>query len=112
MSGEEHIDYREFVHTHEFTDSVDGLLSPEDLRQLENKLLASPEVGRMIPGTGGVRKMRFALEGGGKSGGLRVLYVFAKHDERFFLLLGYPKNVRATLTQGEKNALKQWVQQL
>jgi hypothetical protein len=56
--------------------------------------------------------MRFALEGGGKSGGLRVLYVFAEHDERFFLLLGYPKNVRATLTQGEKNALKQWVQQL
>ncbi len=50
--------------------------------------------------------MRFALKGGGKSGGLRVLYVYAKHDERFFLLLGYPKNVRATLTQGEEERLE------
>lgn len=112
MSDGGRTDYLEFVHTHEFTDSVDGLLSSEDLRELENDLLANPELGQLIPGTGGVRKMRFALEGRGKSGGIRILYVYAKHGERIFLLLGYPKNVRATLTQGEKNALKQWVQQL
>jgi hypothetical protein len=75
-------------------------------------LLDNPEVGRLIQGTGGVRKMRFALEGRGKSGSIRVLYVHAKHDERVYLLLGYPKNVRETLTHGERNALKKWVQQL
>jgi hypothetical protein len=56
--------------------------------------------------------MRFALTGRGKRGGARVLYVYCEHEQRIFFLLGYPKNVRGTLTQGEKNALKQWVEQL
>lgn len=77
-----------------------------------DELLASPEVGRVIKGTGGVRKMRFALPGRGKRGGVRVLYVYRDHEQRIFFLLGYPKNVRETLTQSEKNALKQWVQEL
>ena len=108
----EHPDYLEFVHTHEFKDSVDGLLTEEQLRALENQLLQNPEAGPVIPGTGGVRKLRFALEGRGKSGGIRILYVHAKHDQRVYFLLGYPKNVRDTLRQGEKNALRKWVQDL
>jgi hypothetical protein len=90
-------DYLEFVHTDEFTDSVDGLLTEAEVHRLENQLLADPEVGQLVSGTGGVRKMSFALEGRGKSGGIRVLYVYS---------------MRETLTQGEKNALKKWVQQL
>jgi hypothetical protein len=105
-------EYLEFVHTDEFVDSVEDLLTGAEVRDLENALLADPEVGQVIPGTGGVRKTRFALEGRGKSGGIRVLYVYAKHDEKIYFLLAYPKNVRDTLTQGEKNALKKWVQQL
>lgn len=105
-------DYLEFVQTPEFADSVEDLLTEEEVRELEADLLENPEAGRLIAGTGGVRKMRFALEGGGKSGGIRVLYVYAKHDQRIYLLLGYPKSVRETLTQGEKNALRTWVQQL
>lgn len=105
-------DYQEFVYTDEFLDSVDGLLTDAELRELEAELLRTPAKGRLVPSTGGVRKMRFALPGRGKSGGARVLYVYAPHDQRIYFLLTYPKNVRDTLTQAEKNALKQWVQTL
>jgi hypothetical protein len=104
--------YQEFIYTDEFLDSVDGLLTDAQLRQLEVELLDAPAKGRIVPGTGGVRKMRFALAGRGKSAGARILYVFAPHDQRIYLLLAYPKSVRDTLTQAEKNALKKWVQTL
>ena len=84
----------EFVHTPEFVDSVEDLLTA------------------LVPGTGGVRKLRFALPGGGKSGGARVLYVYTRSDCRVYFLLAYSKHVRETLGQGEKNALKKWVQTL
>ena len=105
-------DYQEFIYTDEFIDSADGLLTDAELRELETELLDTPAKGRLVPGTGGVRKMRFALTGRGKSGGARVLYVYAPHDQRIYFLLAYAKNVRDTLTQAEKNALKQWVQTL
>jgi hypothetical protein len=102
----------EFVYTPEFIDSVQDLLTAEELRALEGALLDHPESGALVPGTGGVRKVRFALPGGGKSGGARVLYVYARSACRVYFLLAYPKNVRATLGQGEKNALRKWVQTL
>jgi hypothetical protein len=102
----------EFVYTPEFLDSVEDLLSAEQLRALESALLDQPEAGTPIVGTGGVRKMRFALPGRGKSGGIRVLYVYAGRDCRIYFLLAYPKNVRDTLTKGEKNALRTWVDTL
>ncbi len=105
-------DYQEFIYTDEFVDSADGLLTDAELRELEAELLHTPAKGNLVPGTGGVRKMRFALTGRGKSGGSRVLYVYAPHDQRIYFLLAYAKNVRDTLTQAEKNALKQWVQTL
>jgi hypothetical protein len=105
-------EYLEFIYTDEFLDSADGLLGDAEFSALEAELLTAPTTGRIIPGTGGVRKMRFALPGRGKSGGARVLYVYSPHDQRIFFLLTYSKNVRDTLTQAEKHALKQWVQTL
>jgi hypothetical protein len=105
-------DHQEFIYTDEFLDSADGLLTDAELRALEVELLEAPAKGRIVPGTGGVRKMRVALPGRGKSGGARILYVFAPHDQRIYLLLAYPKSVRDTLSQAEKNALKKWVQTL
>lgn len=102
----------EFVYTEEFSDSVRGLLDSERLRALESELLERPEEGAVIAGTGGVRKMRFALPGRGKRGSIRVLYVYVKVDCRIYFLLVYPKNVRDTLTQGEKSALRSWIETL
>lgn len=105
-------DDQEFVYTEAFVGSAEGLLTEADLRALEQELLEAPTKGRLIPGTGGVRKIRVALQGRGKSGGARVLYVFSPRAQTIYLLLAYAKNVRDTLTQAEKNALKSWVQKL
>jgi hypothetical protein len=53
-----------------------------------------------------VRKLRVALPGGGKSGGARVIYFYRGAKGRIYLLLAYPKNVRESITQAEKNAMR------
>lgn len=57
-------------------------------------------------GTGGVRKIRVALAGRGKSGGARVIYYYVGAKERVFLLLAYPKNEKDNLTGGEKEQMR------
>jgi hypothetical protein len=112
MQPPDHDPLFEFIYTAEFLDSVEGMLTDEDFHDLELQLLAMPERGKVIPGTGGVRKLRIALPGRGKSGGARILYVFAAGDEQLFLLLAYAKSVRETLTAREKQGLKEWVRTL
>lgn len=61
---------RTFIQTREFTKNWDGLgLDDDDLRRLELQIISDPQIGAVIRGTGKLRKMRFALENGGKSGG-------------------------------------------
>ena len=71
---------------------------------------ANPEAGKIVPETGGVRKVRWALAGRGKRGGARVIYYY--HNERLplFLLTAYPKNEKANLSKAERNAMKRLVQ--
>jgi hypothetical protein len=70
---------------------------------------ANPEAGEIIPETGGVRKIRWALEGMGKRGGARVIYYY--HNERLpvFLLSAYAKNRKANLSKAERNVMKRLV---
>ena len=78
-------------------------------RDLVTFVGSNPEAGEIIPGTGGVRKIRWALEGSGKRGGARVVYYY--HNERLpvFLLSAYAKNQKADLSQSERNLLKRLV---
>lgn len=105
-------EFLEFVYTDEFLSSVAGVLDEMGLASLERLLLEEPARAPVIPGTGGVRKLRVALVGRGKRSGLRVLYVHVPRDARVYLLLAYPKPVRATLTEGEKAALRNWIETL
>ena len=66
---------------------------------------ANPEVGDLIVGTGGCRKVRLAGKGRGKSGGYRLI-TFYKVGDRVFLLTVFSKGDRANLTQAERNGLK------
>ncbi len=72
---------------------------------LQTDIIKNPDVGALITGTGGLRKVRLAPEHGGKSGGFRIIYLFVKPDT-VYLLLVYKKGRKDSLTQGEKNTLK------
>ena len=66
---------------------------------------ANPESGDVIPETGGIRKLRWALAGGDKRGGSRVIYFFHNESLPIFLLAIYGKNEKANLSQAERNAM-------
>lgn len=84
-------------------------LDDDDLRRLQEELLADPKVGKVMRKTGGVRKMRFAFEQQGKSGSARVIYVDFEVHEKLYLLTAYPKNEKDNLSKAERNTLKQLV---
>ena len=98
------------VETEEFLRKARSLMSDAEREDLVAFLGASPAAGRIVEGTGGVRKVRWGLAGKGKRGGARVIYYY--HSERLplFLLTTYPKNEKANLTQAERNAMKRLVQ--
>ncbi len=81
-------------------------LTDDDLRHLQEELLADPKVGAVMRGTGGVRKMRFAFEQRGKSGSVRVIYVDFEVYEKIFLITAYPKSEKDDLTDAERNEIK------
>ena len=68
------------IETSIFTHQVQALLSDEEYRQLQMALVLHPEIGAVIPGSGGLRKVRWSIGGRGKRGGVRVIYYFAAPD--------------------------------
>ena len=87
-------------------------LTDNDLKRLQEELLADPKVGAVMRGTGGVRKMRFAFEQKGKSGSVRVIYVDFEVYEKIFLITAYPKNEKDNLSDSERNEIKQMIHAL
>src|SRR5437870_3180080 len=79
-------------------------LNDDDLRALEQMLLRNPCAGSVMPGTGGLRKVRFAPPSRhtGKSGALRVGYSYFRTAQAVYLLAVFPKNEQANLSAGEK----------
>lgn len=94
------------VETPEFLSASRGLFDEDERTLLISYLAAHPLAGDLIAGTGGVRKLRWAMAGRGKRGGARVIYYV--HSERLpvFLLTAYAKNVRADLSAKERAELK------
>jgi hypothetical protein len=81
-----------FVETKLFTRLIDEYLSDEEFAALQLSLAINPEVGDVIKGTGGVRKMRWAGSGRGKRGGIRVIYYLRLQNGQIWLLTAYAKN--------------------
>lgn len=86
-------------------------LSDEDQRRLENEIMNKPNVGVVVRGTGGLRKMRFAFEGKGKSGSARVLYVNFVVFDRVYLIYTYPKGQQDSISQSEREAFNRVIEQ-
>jgi hypothetical protein len=97
------------VETAEFLKRAKGLMTDLEREALVAFVGANPEAGEVVPETGGVRKIRWALEGKGKRGGARVIYYY--HSERLplFLLSAFAKNRKANLSKAERNAMKRLV---
>jgi mRNA-degrading endonuclease RelE of RelBE toxin-antitoxin system len=82
----------EFIEAPAFTKYLYDYLSEDEYLGLQSFLLQYPESGKVVRGSGGVRKVRWSRSGKGKSGGVRVIYYFKKQDDEIWLLTIYSKN--------------------
>jgi mRNA-degrading endonuclease RelE of RelBE toxin-antitoxin system len=94
-----------FIQLAVFFKSASKLLSDEDVRLLENFLLENPKAGRVIEGTGGLRKMRWAKMGLGKRGGVRVVYFWAERRLTLYFFDLYDKTEKLDLSASDKKRL-------
>ena len=82
-----------FVETKLFTRLVNEYLTDDEYRRLQQELIADPALGVVIPGSGGIRKVRWGMAGRGRRGGLRVIYFLRARQGQIWMLTLYPKNV-------------------
>lgn len=100
-----------FVETPIFTRVITGLTDDEQYRALQLALLLRPTQGPLIQGSGGLRKMRWARPGGGKRGGVRIIYYWAPAETAFYLVYAYAKNEQGDLTPAEVRRLGRLVRE-
>jgi hypothetical protein len=94
------------VETVPYLTDAERLFSVEERFAIVDRVAADPQCGVVMPGTGGVRKVRVAASGRGKSGGARVIYLFGGDNLPTFLLAVFAKNEKDNLSPAERNALK------
>jgi mRNA-degrading endonuclease RelE of RelBE toxin-antitoxin system len=98
------------IETLVFTRQVRKLLSDDEYQQLQLELVERPDLGVVIQGSGGLRKVRWAAKGHGKRGGSRVIYYWAVSQDQILMLLIYPKNVQDDLSPAQLSALRKAVE--
>ncbi len=101
-----------FIETPTFSRVLPEYLDDEGFRDLQQSLIAQPDAGQLIPGTGGFRKLRWQDErrGKGRRGGLRVIYYFLNNYAEIWLFTIYGKDEAIDLTSHEKQILKRAMQ--
>ena len=104
--------HMEFIETPTFTRMLAELLTDDEYAGLQQVLVVNPEAGDIVKGGGGIRKLRHALPGRGKRGGVRVIYYWLRKDGQIYMLLIYPKSKKDTLTARETAILFELVKEL
>lgn len=100
-----------FIETPVFTALLRRTLDDASYRALQLGLLLRPEQGAVIPGSGGLRKLRFGLQGRGKRGGLRVIYYWDDASATLYLLYLYKKSEQGDLTLAQIKLLRHVVEE-
>ncbi len=97
-----------FIEAPAFTRHVDEYLDDDRYRALQGALAANPDLGDLMPGTGGFRKLRWAdpRRSKGRRGGLRIIYFYFESDQQIWLMTLYGKDEASDLTPKEKKVLK------
>lgn len=101
-----------FFETPDFTRQLCRYLDDEGFGRLQRALMEAPDLGAVMPGTGGFRKLRWRNEARnrGKRGGLRVIYYWLMQDRQIWLFAVYDKGEVADLTAAERRQLKGAIQ--
>ncbi|HMS00402.1 MAG TPA: type II toxin-antitoxin system RelE/ParE family toxin [Anaerolineales bacterium] len=100
----------QFIETSIFTRQVITLLTDDQYRELQVVLSAHPELGAIIPRSGGLRKIRWSMTGRGKRGGVRAIYYWLVAKEQIFMLFLYSKNEKDDLTPTQLKVLREIVE--
>ncbi len=94
-----------------FTKQIKGLASDDGYSEFQNDLIDNPELGDIIKKSGGIRKVRMAAKGKGKSGGARVLYYWIKDEDQIFMLLAYAKSDMDNILDAQLEILRKLVEE-
>jgi len=89
-----------------FTKRVPELMDDDEYALLQAALIVNPQLGAVIPGAGGIRKVRWSGSDRGKRGGTRVIYFAAVAHDTILMLYIYPKNEQEDLSVAQKKALQ------
>jgi hypothetical protein len=101
-----------FIEHPTFTRQITELLTDDEYKDLQNSLAANPCQGAVIPGLGGLRKVRVALPGRGKRGGARIIYLVMLKVETLFMLYAYSKGDIADMTSDQKKQVRRIVEEI
>lgn len=101
-----------FIYLESFDRRAAGILTDDEMRVVEQQLLANPNAGAVVAGTNGARKVRVALPGRGKRGSARVIYLYIVVREKVYFLWAYAKSQQDDLTPGEKQEIAALVRRL
>ena len=96
-----------FVESSIFAKYLPNYLTDDEYAALQIFLIANPEVGDVVPGSGGVRKMRWRISGRGKSGGIRVIYFLQTRQGEIWLLTIYGKSAKENIPSHILKKLKE-----
>ena len=101
-----------FIETPIFTKLVTDLISDDEYRKIQLALVLRPEAGKIITGSGGLRKIRWKSGGSGKRGGLRLIYFWDVPEDRIYMLLIYKKSKQKDLNPNQLKILRNLVKEL
>jgi hypothetical protein len=99
----------EVIYTSVYLKKIEKILSLDERIEAENEIVMSPEKGKVISGTGGVRKIRARRGNKGKSGGIRIIYYFYVKKNSIYMLSAYAKNDKVDLLPSEKKSMKKLI---